>query len=84
MSVEIAPPQTPSESGSQTTQFDLGRELHRIRGVDLTGIDGIDVSVAQTVVSEVGLDMSRGSDEHHIASAPRRHHSAPEPELSWL
>jgi transposase len=56
------------KAGSHTPQFDLGRELHRITGVDLTRIDGIDVSVAQTVISEVGLDMSRWQDEHHFAS----------------
>ena len=49
-------------------QFDLGRELSRISGVDLTRIDGIDVSVAQTLISEVGLDMTRWPDEHHFAS----------------
>ena len=54
--------------GSHTPQFDLGRELHRISGVDLTRIDGIDVGVAQTLISEVGLDMSRWPDEHHFAS----------------
>ena len=46
----------------------MGRELHRISGVDLTRIDGIDVGVAQTVISEVGLDMSRWEDEDHFAS----------------
>lgn len=56
------------KAGSHTPQFDLGRELHRISGVDLTRIDGIDVGVAQTVISEVGLDMSRWEDEHHFAS----------------
>jgi transposase len=56
------------KAGSHTPQFDLGRELHRISGVDLTRIDGIDVSVAQTVISEVGLDMARWQDEHHFAS----------------
>jgi transposase len=56
------------KAGSHTPQFDLGRELHRISGVDLTRIDGIDVSVAQTLISEVGLDMSRWQDEHHFAS----------------
>ncbi len=35
---------------------------------DLTRIDGIDVGVAQTVISEVGLDMSRWEDEDHFAS----------------
>jgi transposase len=56
------------KAGSHAPQFDLGRELHRISGVDLTRIDGIDVSVAQTLISEVGLDMSRWPDEHHFAS----------------
>jgi hypothetical protein len=56
------------KAGSHTPQFDLGRELQRISGVDLTRIDGIDVSVAQTVISEVGLDLSRWQDEHHFAS----------------
>ena len=46
----------------------MGRELHRITGVDLTRIDGIDVGVAQTLISEVGLDMARWPDEHHFAS----------------
>jgi hypothetical protein len=53
---------------SHTPLFDLGRELQRISGVDLTQIDGIDVSLAQTVISEVGLDMARWQNEHHFAS----------------
>jgi transposase len=56
------------KAGSHTPQFDLGRELHRISGVDLTRIEGIDVGVAQSVISEVGLDMSQWADEHHFAS----------------
>src|SRR5258708_26381642 len=56
------------KAGSHAPQFDLGRELHRISGVDLTRIDGIDVGGAQTVISEVGLDMSRWEDEDHFAS----------------
>ena len=46
----------------------MGRELHRIRGVDLPRIDGIDVGVVQTVISEVGLDMTRWPSESHFAS----------------
>jgi transposase len=49
-------------------QFHLADELQRITGVDLTRIDGIDVMVAQTLVSEVGLDMSRWKTEAHFAS----------------
>src|SRR5919108_3484455 len=52
-------PKRRRKAGSHAPQFDLGRELHRISGVDLTRIVGIDVGVAQTVISEVGLDMSR-------------------------
>jgi transposase len=42
--------------------FDLSHELERISGVNLTRIDGI-VMVAQTVLSKVGLDMSRWKTE---------------------
>jgi transposase len=48
--------------------FDLASELKRIAGVDLTLIDGIDVVTAQTVISEIGLDMSRWKTEGHFAS----------------
>lgn len=49
-------------------RFDLGSELQRVTGVDLTRIDGIDVMTAQTLLSEVGLDMSRWKTESHFAS----------------
>ena len=49
-------------------QFDLRSELYRISSVDLTTIDGIDVVTSQTVISEVGLDMSRWATEKHFAS----------------
>jgi transposase len=48
--------------------FDLSHELERISGVDLTRIDGIEVMVAETVLSEVGLDMSRWKTEAHFSS----------------
>jgi transposase len=49
-------------------RFDLGTELTRITGVDLTRIDGIDVLTAQTILSEVGMDMDRWKTEAHFAS----------------
>lgn len=61
-------PKRRRKAGSHAPQFDLGRELHRISGVDLTRIDGIDVGVAQTVISEVGVDMTRWPTEAHFAS----------------
>jgi transposase len=61
-------PKRRRKAGSHAPQFDLGRELHRISGVDLTRIDGIDVGVAQTLISEVGVDMTRWKTEAHFAS----------------
>jgi transposase len=48
--------------------FDLRHELERISGVDLTHSDGMEVMVAQTVLSEVGVDMSRWKTEAHFSS----------------
>ena len=48
--------------------FDLRGQLYRITGVDLTQIDGIDIQTAQTVISEVGVDMSRWNSEKQFAS----------------
>ena len=74
--VDTIPPQSsPAEPERKKTKpaknaprFELRSELQRITGVDLTRIDGIDVMVAQTLVSEVGLDMSRWKTEAHFAS----------------
>jgi len=49
-------------------RFDLRGQLYRITGVDLTQIDGVDVQTAQTVISEVGVDMSRWNSEKQFAS----------------
>jgi hypothetical protein len=47
---------------------DLKAELKRICGVDLTSIDGINVITAQTIISEIGTDMSGFRTENHFAS----------------
>jgi len=49
-------------------RFDLRGQLIRITGVDLTQIDGVDVQTAQTVISEVGVDMSCWTSEKQFAS----------------
>jgi transposase len=48
--------------------FDLTSELIRITGVDLTKIPAIGVSTALTIVSEIGLDMSRWRSAKSFAS----------------
>jgi len=56
--------------------FDLEAELHRVFGVDLTRIDGIDIMTGQVILSELGPDLSAFPSEGHFASwlelAPRR------------
>lgn len=52
-------------------KFDLRTQLFQMCGVDLTpidGIDGIDVTTALVVVSEVGADMSQFPCDKHFAS----------------
>lgn len=57
-------------------KFDLGSELRRTLGVDLTSVDGIDVMTAQVFLSEVGPDLQAFPSEDHFAAwlelAPRR------------
>lgn len=48
--------------------FDLTSELIRITGVDLTKIPSIGASTALTIVSEIGLDMSRWRSAKNFAS----------------
>ena len=49
-------------------RYNLRGELYRVTGVDLTQMDGLDVLTAQTVISEVGVDMSPWRTEHHFSS----------------
>jgi transposase len=67
-STEEEPKRKKAKPAKNAPRFELGSELQRITGVDLTRIDGIDVMVAQTLVSEVGLDMSQWKTEAHFAS----------------
>jgi transposase len=64
------PPAKPNKrAGSNApTSFDARGELYRISGTDLTQIDGINIMTAQTIIAEVGVDMSRFPTEAHFAS----------------
>ena len=65
---EELPPNKKKKQNKNNPHFHLAEELQRITGVDLTRIDVVDVMVAQTVISEVGLDMSPWKTEAHFAS----------------
>ncbi len=61
-------PRKPKKARRNQPTVDLTTELKRICGVDLTSIDGIDVITAQTIVSEIGTDISKFKTEDHFAS----------------
>ncbi len=51
-----------------TPKFDAREHLFKVCGVDLTRIDGIDVTTAMTVINEIGTDMSRFATVKHFTS----------------
>jgi transposase len=67
-------PQTTSAKKSKThsknapKEVDVNRHLRRICGVDLTAVHGVSASLAQTIVIEVGTDMSKFPNEKHFCS----------------
>ena len=58
----------PASRRKNQPHFDLRPEQIRISGVDLTRIDGIDVLSAQTILSEIGVDLDRFPTENNFAS----------------
>ncbi len=63
-------PGKPKRRGRQrkAPRFDVRLGLFRASGVDLTRIDGIDVTTALKVLSETGPDLSRFPSAKHFAS----------------
>jgi transposase len=68
------PPASPSPSNdgskpkASEPSFDLQTHLHRIFGVDLTQVPGINVLTAQTLLAEIGPDLSRFPSGPEFAS----------------
>ena len=60
--------------------FDLRLYLYQITGVDLTQIDGVNVLTAQTVLAEIGLDMSQWPTVKHFTSWLGL---CPHPDIFW-
>jgi transposase len=55
----LPPVSRPRKRPRRRPQMDVRGSLHRITGVDLTAIEGIDEPTALTIISEIGLDMGR-------------------------
>jgi transposase len=66
-------PLSPKKRNSHSKNAPQNKEeirahLKRIAGVDLSRVDGFGVSLAQTVIMEVGTDMSKFPTEKHFCS----------------
>jgi transposase len=59
--------QSHSKNGPQNKD-EIRQHLKRISGVDISVVDGFGVSLAQTVIMEVGTDMKKFPDEKHFCS----------------
>jgi len=55
-------------AGKNSPTFALGKELHRLTGVDLLAIPGINNVSALKIIGEIGLDMNRWKDAKQFAS----------------
>jgi transposase len=62
------PPARRTCRDKNSPSFDLRLYLYQTAGVDLTQIDGVNVLTAQTVLAEVGLDMSQWPTVKHFTS----------------
>lgn len=62
------PPARRTSRDKNSPTFDLRLYLYQMTGVDLTQIDGINVLTAQTVLAEIGLDMSKWPSVKHFTS----------------
>ncbi len=74
---EFEPPNPPdtlppsartSKRRKNQPHFDLAPHLHRIAGVDLTQVDGLNTLTVQDILSEIGVDMSHWPTVKHFAS----------------
>jgi transposase len=58
----------PRKKSGNAPRFDMHTQLFKICGVDLTRLDGIDVTSAFKVISEFGTDFSMFKSAKHFAS----------------
>jgi transposase len=64
----LPPKRRPSNRQKNHPQQDLRPLLYQMAGVDLTAVDGLDVLVIQTILAEIGTDMSKWKTVKHFTS----------------
>jgi transposase len=57
-----------NENNDDTKKNNLSDELHKLAGVDLTKIPGLGALSVQTLISEIGTNVSKWPDDKHFAS----------------
>jgi transposase len=62
------PPLKPDSHSKNQPSLRTRAELLRVTGVDLVAVHGISASLAQTILCEIGTDMSKWPTEKHFAS----------------
>lgn len=65
---EPPPPGPKPRADRNDLSFDATAELHRVTGVDLTAIAGVQAHTALKVLSEIGRDMTRWPSAKHFGS----------------
>ena len=66
----MAPPprRKPHSNSKNTPEGNTRAHILRITGVDLVAVHGMSDSIAQTIMSEIGTDMSKWPDAKHFCS----------------
>jgi transposase len=62
------PTRRPSNRPKNHPKNDLRASFYQMAGVDLTQVDGLDILTVQTLLSEIGTDMSRWPSVKHFTS----------------
>jgi len=62
------PRRKPHSHSKNTPEVDTRAHILRITGVDLIAVHGISDSIAQTILAEIGTDMSKWPDEKHFCA----------------
>ncbi len=66
-------PQTPKKKGKRDSNknamnYDISDQLYKKIGVDLTEVDGLGTVTIQTIVSEIGTDVSKWKTSKHFSN----------------